>query len=67
MTPEDFQTHVVDMLARLDTKMEDLIGNGKPGRVAKLEDEVKSINKWRWMIFGIVVALSAIIHFIFKY
>lgn len=67
MNSDDFQTHVIDMLARLDTKMEDLAGNGKPGRVSKLEDAVESLNKWRWIIAGGVLGLSALVHFIFRY
>lgn len=67
MDPGDFQTHVIDMLARLDTKMEDLAGNGKPGRVSKLEDAVDSLNRWRWIIAGGALAVSVLVHFIFRY
>jgi hypothetical protein len=71
LTPDEFQTHVVDSLARLDTKMIDLVGNGQPGRITKLEVKVEDLQKARWtiggMIVGITTAVSALIHFLFKY
>jgi hypothetical protein len=67
MNTEDFQTHVVDALARLDTKVTDLVGNGQPGRVSRLEEKVDTINRWRWVIAGVVLSLSALVHFIFRY
>jgi hypothetical protein len=71
MTPEEFQVHVIDTLARLDTKMETLVGNGQPGRVGRLEEQLEALKRARWTMGGIVVGaatvLSAIIHFIFKY
>lgn len=71
MTTDEFQIHVVETLARLDTHMESLVGNGQPGRVTKLETAVDSLRKWRWTISGAVLGaaglISAAIHFIFKY
>jgi hypothetical protein len=67
MTQDEFQMHVVDTLARLDTKVTDLAGNGKPGRVTELEKSVDSLRKFSWLITGVVLTVSAIIHFVFKY
>lgn len=67
MDHEEFQTKVVESLARLETNMENLVGNGQPGRVTKLEEEVKDLSKWRWIIGGVIIAISALIHFLFKY
>ena len=67
MDTDKFQLHVVDSLARLETKMEDLSGNGKPGRVATLEKAVGTIKKYTYMTAGGVIAISALIHFIFRY
>jgi hypothetical protein len=67
METNEFQLHVVDALARLETKVEDLSGNGKPGRVAVLEKSVGKIKKIVYVGTGVVITLSALIHFIFKY
>lgn len=67
MTNEEFQIHVVENLADLKANMHQLVGNGQPGRVKLLEDEVKSLGKWRWLITGGIIAVSAVIHFVFKY
>jgi hypothetical protein len=64
-----FKQRVVDSLARLETHMENLVGNGQPGRVTKIEDDVESLQKARWYLAGAVVgistAASAVIHFVF--
>jgi hypothetical protein len=67
MDTEEFQLHVVKALARLDANMKTLIGNGQPGRIEKIEIDVKSLNRWRWIIGGVVVTLSALIHWYFRY
>jgi hypothetical protein len=67
MEQEEFQLHVVDSLARLETKMTDLIGNGKLGRVGTLERSVERLKKFAWLIGGALVTISAIIHFVFRY
>lgn len=67
MTQEEFQLHVVDSLARLDTKMTDLAGNGKPGRVALLEKAVKRLEQFKYLLLGGAIAVSALVHFVFKY
>lgn len=67
MTNDEFQIHVVETLAELKTDMHNLVGNGQPGRVRVLEKKVEDLGKWRWLITGGIIAVSAIIHFIFKY
>ncbi len=70
MEQKDFQLRVIDSLARLETTMESLAGNGQPGRVGKLEDTVEDLKKARWTIggavLGISTAVSTTIHFLFK-
>lgn len=67
MTPDDFQSHVIDSLARLETHMTSLIGNGQPGRVTKLEKAVAGLVRWKWIITGVILSASALIHFVFRY
>jgi hypothetical protein len=71
MTNEDFQLHVIETLATLDTKMDSLVGNGQPGRVGQLEADVKELSKSRWyrdgMMAGVATAVSTAVHFIFKH
>ena len=67
MEHNEFQLQVIESLTRLETHMQDLMGNGKPGRVKELENSVESLNKWRWIIAGGVLAISALVHFIFRY
>lgn len=70
MNQEEFQLHVIDVLARLDENMESLVGNGQPGRVTKLEDKVEALQKERWYAGGVIAGVSTLagglIHFVFK-
>jgi hypothetical protein len=71
MTPDEFQLHVIESLAKLDTHMVHLVGNGQPGRIRLIEEDLEALKKARWtlggMIVGITTAVSAAIHFLFKY
>ena len=71
MDQDEFQLKVVESLGRLEAKIETLTGNGQPGRVGKLEDQVDDLRKARWTIGGLMIGIattvSAIIHFMFKY
>jgi len=41
----EFQREVLDKLVRLETKMDNLAGNGQPGRVKVIEDKVAVLEK----------------------
>lgn len=64
MTNEEFQIHVVDALARLDTKMVDLSGNGKPGRVGKLEEDVDELKRAHWKGMGVLGTLAFLAEYV---
>lgn len=60
----DFESHVVDALARLETTMHSLVGNGQPGRIDILEGKV---NKIIYIGIGSAVAIfgpMAVIHWL---
>lgn len=41
-----------ERLARLETQMYSLVGNGQPGRIGLLERAVESLSRWRWWVVG---------------
>jgi hypothetical protein len=41
-----------ERLARLETQMYGLVGNGQPGRIALLERAVEELKRWRWWVVG---------------
>jgi hypothetical protein len=41
----EFQREVLDKLVRLETKMDNLVGNGQPGRMKLVEDKVGVLEK----------------------
>jgi hypothetical protein len=71
VTDNDFQCEVLEKLARLEAKMEMLIGSGQPGRVSLVEDRLTVLEKNdirrsvydRLVNAAITTVLSAIIAF----
>jgi len=49
-----------ERVATLETQMEDLTGNGQPGRVTKIEGKVDQLQEFMWRILGAVGALTAL-------
>lgn len=45
VTDNDFQRDVLDKLARLETRMEMLVGNNQPGRMKMAEDRIGYLEK----------------------
>jgi hypothetical protein len=41
----EFQREVLNKLARLETKMDALVGNGQPGRMRMVEDKVSVLER----------------------
>jgi hypothetical protein len=49
---EDFRMMVVEKLSRLETLLNDLAGNGRPGRIHRLEEKVRLHDRILWMTAG---------------
>ena len=49
-----------ERVASLETQMQDLTGNGQPGRVTKIETKVEELQKFMWRILGGMGALTAL-------
>jgi hypothetical protein len=45
VTDNDFQCEVLEKLARLETKMETLLGSGQPGRMSVIEARVNTLER----------------------
>lgn len=50
-----------ERLARLETQMYGLMGNGQPGRISLLERSVDSLKQWRWWVVGAAAGGAAVI------
>jgi len=67
---DQFQQHIAEALGRIEATLTSLAGNGQPGRVGKLENDVDDLKKARWYMAGVVGAgtlVSGLIHFLFKH
>ena len=56
-----------ERLARLETQMYSLVGNGQPGRIGLLERAVESLSRWRWWVVGAAAGASGVISVIAWY
>jgi hypothetical protein len=45
VTDNDFQCEVLEKLARLEAKMETLLGSGQPGRMSVIESRVNTLER----------------------
>jgi hypothetical protein len=71
VTDNDFQCEVLEKLARLEAKMEMLVGGGQPGRISLIEARVNTLERSevrrsvydRLVNAAITTALSALIAF----
>lgn len=63
MTNDDFQQHVIDSLARLETHVGGLVGTGEAGsgRVTVLEDKVDKLEKKGVFITGAAIGASTVV------
>lgn len=50
-----------ERLARVETQMCSLVGNGQPGRIGLLERAVESLSRWRWWVVGAAAGASTVI------
>jgi hypothetical protein len=71
VTDNDFQCEVLEKLARLEAKMEMLVGGGQPGRISVMEDRLGTLERAdvrrsvydRLVNAALTTAISALIAF----
>lgn len=50
-----------ERLASLETSMTSLVGgDGQPGALSRVQDDVKDLQRWRWRIVGIAVGVATV-------
>ncbi len=62
MSEAEFQRHVTDSLARLETKMDLLVGDdGAGGRLAQMDAEIESLKRHRWRQSGALSIIGGLV------
>lgn len=49
-----------ERLAKLETHLESVVGNGQPGRLTLVEQSVKELTAWKWKMVGITTAIATV-------
>lgn len=57
----DYSRETGERLSRLEAQIYTLVGNGQPGKIKTMEDDIKSIQHWNWRLVGISVGASGVI------
>jgi hypothetical protein len=60
----DFNLYARDTGERvsiLETDVHGLVGNGRPGRVDRLESDVQRLSQWRWWLVGAAAGSGGVI------
>jgi hypothetical protein len=52
LSEQEFRLRVVKKLAKLETLLRGLTGNGRPGRIERLEERVRAHDRWLWSVAG---------------
>jgi hypothetical protein len=57
----DFAREFGERVAKNETQIYSLIGNGQPGRMSRAESAIESLKQWRWKIVGIATGASSVV------
>ena len=58
---DDVHAHIGELSrnsAALEVKVTELMGNGQPGKIRRIEENVEAHNKFMWILFGLLGAGS---------
>jgi hypothetical protein len=55
-----FAASIRERVAILETDNHDVMGNGQPGRMAKAEGKIETLQAWRWKLLGASAAASGL-------
>lgn len=51
-----------ERLASLETSMTSLVGgDGQPGSLSRVQDDVKDLQRWRWRMVGITTGAATVV------
>jgi len=56
-----FENEVLERLARIETHLGSLIGNGQPGRISHLEKKVRRHDRLLWVATGGALAIGYVV------
>ena len=60
----DFARQSGERLSKLERDNYLLMGNGQPGRIARLETSVEMLQEWRWWLIGASAGVSTVVSII---
>jgi len=52
---------IAGRLSKLETQMTTVLGNGRPGKLRQIEDDIETFKEWKWSLVGAAGAISVIV------
>ena len=66
MTDKQLQMEILQRLTAIETHLENLVGNGQPGTIEKIQARLSTVEQWVWRATGIalviVLAVGWLVH-----
>ena len=58
---DEFTLDTEKRIATLESQMETIVGNGQPGRMTKVESDVKRLDRWKYWALGAGAGISGVV------
>jgi len=62
---ENFRTHG-ERLATMETQISGLVGNGQPGLIDKMQDDIEGLKKFKYWLSGALAVAETVGHYAAK-
>lgn len=58
----DAKQEIGERLATVETHLYGLVGNGQPGKISDIEDDIKELQRFKYWLLGSAATVSASAH-----
>jgi hypothetical protein len=58
---DEFSISSENRISTLESQMYTVVGNGQPGRLTKVESDVKRLDRWKYWVLGSGAGISTVV------
>lgn len=55
-----------ERLSAVETHVHGLVGNGQPGTIDEIKEDIRSLNKFRYYLTGAIAVIETVGHYVVK-
>lgn len=56
-----FRDEVIERLVRMETMLASIVGNGQPGRLGRVEQDVQQLWRFKNVAYGMILGISGLV------